>query len=73
LFYLAQASLLFVFLSVLSDLRGEKKRTDLTAEHAKTAEVISAKAGDKDIFSVLVFLAQPADYLFFSARPVKFR
>jgi len=34
-----------------------KKGSDLTAEHAETAEVISAGARNKDIFSVLVFLS----------------
>jgi hypothetical protein len=43
-------------------------KNNLTAEHAKTAEVISAAAQNKDIFSVLVYLAQPVDYMVFSAR-----
>jgi hypothetical protein len=38
---------------------------NLTAEIAETAELISAKARNKDIFlSVLVFLAEPAYYFF---------
>jgi hypothetical protein len=43
-------------------------KNNLTAEHAKTAEVISAAAQNKDIFSVLVYLAQPAGFMVFSAR-----
>ena len=44
------ASLLIAFLCALSDLRGEQKKTDLTAEIAENAEVTSAIAGHKDIF-----------------------
>jgi hypothetical protein len=58
------ASLLLAF---LSGLRGESKFS-LTAEHAETAEFKTTKAQNKDIFLlVLVFLAQPAYCLLFSA------
>jgi hypothetical protein len=40
-----------VFLSALRDLRGESKFF-LTAEHAETAEFLTTKAWNKDIFFI---------------------
>jgi hypothetical protein len=54
-------------LNLVHDFINTVTYKNLTAEHAETAEVISAMTRPQDIFLVLVYLAQPTDYLLFSA------